>query len=222
MALNKPYTDTSQLPSSIPVFPLTGALLLPQAMLPLNIFEPRYMTMTDDAIRTDRLIGMIQPASPASSLQGNPDLRAVGCAGRITQFAETGDGRYVITLTGIVRFRILQEMKTPKPYRLCHVDFREFETDIAQGDDDAINREQIIAALKQFAEVRNMRIDWREIDNANNTILINAMSMMGPFGPEEKQALLEASNLRARGDTLVKIIEFELAQSDLSSPGPLQ
>jgi Lon protease-like protein len=213
MAIMMPYQTIDSLPAVIPVFPLPGVLLLPQAQLPLNIFEPRYLAMTDDAIRTDRIIGMIQPADAGASLQGKPELRAVGCAGRITQFAETGDGRYLLTLTGIARFRIAGELDTVTPYRKCNVEYADFAADLEAPDYDGIDRTAIVDALKEFSKARNLRIDWRDIDKASNAMLINAMAMMGPFGPEEKQALLEAPDIKSRGDTLIAIIEIDLAKT---------
>ncbi|MCC2097437.1 MAG: LON peptidase substrate-binding domain-containing protein [Hyphomicrobiales bacterium] len=208
-----PYPTIDSLPAAIPVFPLPGVLLLPQAKLPLNIFEPRYLAMTDDAIRSDRIIGMIQPADASASLKENPELRPVGCAGRISQFAETGDGRYLITLTGVARFRIIDELEALTPYRKCKVDFQAYASDIEAAADKDIDRTVIIDALKEFSKARNLRIDWRDIEMASNALLIDAMSMMGPFGPEEKQALLEAPDVKARGETLVAIIEIDLAKS---------
>ncbi len=217
MSMNSPPASTGDLPSVIPVFPLPGVLLLPGAQLPLNIFEPRYLSMTDDAIKSNRIIGMIQPSDPAVSLQGAPDLRPVGCAGRITQFSETGDGRYLMTLTGLARFRVIEELEALTTYRQCKVEFEEFASDLVSEDDSLIDRDNVIATLKQFTEKRNMRVDWSDIDKAKTTVLINAMAMMGPFAANEKQALLEAPDIRSRADTLTAIIEFELAKSAGSS-----
>ena len=211
--MNSPPRSTDQLPAVIPVFPLPGVLLLPGAQLPLNIFEPRYLAMTDAAIKSDRLIGMIQPFDAAVSLQGNPELRPVGCAGRITQFAETGDGRYLMTLTGVARFQITEELDTTTNYRQCKVDFDAFASDLVQSDGEEIDRIALLAILRQFTEARHIRIDWKDIEKATNTMLVNAMSMMGPFGPDERQALLEAHDVKARAETLTAMIEFELAKT---------
>jgi uncharacterized protein len=217
MSMNSPPLSTRDLPAVIPVFPLPGVLLLPGAQLPLNIFEPRYLSMTDDAIKSNRIIGMIQPSDTGTGLQDPPGLRPVGCAGKITQFGETGDGRYLMTLTGIARFRIVGELETLTPYRQCKIDFEEFAGDLIAETEDNIDRKAIINTLKQFTEKRNMRVDWSDIDEARTAVLINAMAMMGPFGPSEKQTLLEAPDIRSRADTLTAIIEFELAQSAGSS-----
>jgi Lon protease-like protein len=213
MAFVMNYQTIDSLPALVPVFPLPGVLLLPQAQLPLNIFEPRYLAMTDAAIRTDRIVGMIQPTDAGASLQGKPELRTVGCAGRITQFAETGDGRYLLTLTGVARFRITDELDTVTPYRQCNVTYGDFTADLEAPEDGGIDRNAVIEALKEFSKARNLRIDWRDIDKASNAMLINAMAMMGPFGPEEKQALLEAPDIKSRGDTLIAIIEIDLAKT---------
>lgn len=211
MNMNSPPQSVAELPAVIPVFPLPGVLLLPGAQLPLNIFEPRYVSMVDDALRSSRIIGMIQPADTHSDAQNSHGLRPVGCAGKITQFGETGDGRYLITLSGAARFRIVDEVTTTTSYRQCQVDFSEYADDLEQFDDSSIDRAKVINALKQFTSIRNMRIDWSDIDKASNTLLINAMSMMSPFGPNEKQALLEAPDVETRSNTLVTIIEIEIA-----------
>lgn len=213
MSMNKPYRDASELPVVIPVFPLEAALMLPRGHLPLNIFEPRYMAMIDDALRADRLIGMIQPSSAKEPASSGPPLQPVGCVGRLTQVAETGDGRYVIALTGVARFRIVEELSVTTPYRQCRVDYSEFESDFTpRSGEEEVDRESLLKALRAFAESTRLKIDWNAIDSARNEELVNALAMMSPFGPEEKQALLEAPTLRARADALVAITEFELAR----------
>ncbi len=221
MGMNSPLGSLAELPAVIPVFPLPGVLLLPGAQLPLNIFEPRYLAMTDAAIRSDRMIGMIQPADASVSLQGNPELRKVGCAGRITQFAETGDGRYLLTLTGVVRFRIITELDAVTGYRQCQVDYQEYSGDLSQGNGKEIARNELLQSLKQFTEAKGMRIDWSDIDKATNTVLVNAMSMMAPFSPDERQVLLEARDIGERAQTLMAMIEFELVKT-AGSAGKLQ
>ncbi len=213
MGMNKPYHDVSELPDTIPVFPLTGALLLPRGQMPLNIFEPRYLAMTDHAIGSDRLIGMIQPADSSAPLQGNPRLRDIGCAGRLTQFAETGDGRYVMTLTGVCRFRLVTEVVSGAAFRQFKVDFAAFQDDLLPREQQpGIDRTELVQTLITFSDAANMRIDRDELDKADNEMLVNAISMSGPFGPEEKQALLEAKDLTTRCQALVAIMEIELAQ----------
>ena len=198
----------------IPVFPLPGALLLPRGQMPLNIFEPRYLDMVDDALRANRIIGMIQPDPEGGGTALVPKLYGVGCAGRITQFAETGDGRYLITLSGIARFRVEEEAPTTLPYRLCRVTFLPFAADfVARAGEDEVDR----AAVSQrpcapIAEATDLELDWEGVKQAPNEALVNALAMMSPFGPKEKQALLEAPDLKTRAEMLVAITEIELAR----------
>jgi Lon protease-like protein len=219
--MNNPYGDPDEVPSVIAVFPLTGALLLPRGELPLNIFEPRYLAMIDDAMKSHRVIGMIQPEEN-SSYRDVPGLLQIGCAGRITQLAETGDGRYHLTLTGIARFRILEEIPAMTPYRQCRIDFSEFRTDFTPRiGENAVDRDSVIRTLRDFAEANQLQIDWTSIHEAPNEALVNALAMMSPYGPKEKQALLEAPDLKARAEVLVAIAEIELARGKNPS-SPLQ
>jgi Lon protease-like protein len=214
MAMNVVYRSAEDLADVIPVFPLPGALLLPRGQMPLNIFEPRYLAMVDEALRTNRLIGMIQPDLEAGGTPHVPKLYGVGCAGRITQLAETGDGRYLITLSGIARFRVEEEVATTLPFRLCRVSFRPFAADFqARAGEDEVDREAVLAALRAFAEATELKIDWKGVEEAPNEALVNALSMMSPFGPKEKQALLEAPDLKTRAEMLVAITEIELARA---------
>jgi Lon protease-like protein len=214
MPSNITYRSPDDLPAVIPVFPLSGALLLPRGQMPLNIFEPRYMKMIDDALSTHRLIGMIQPESETEGTRVVPRLCAVGCLGRITQIAETGDGRYVMTLTGIARFRVVEELGVLTPYRQCKVDFADFATDLVpRAGEDAVDRKGLLKALKALAEANDMPIDWDSVNEAPNEALVNALAMMSPFGPREKQAMLEASDLKTRADVLIAITEIELARN---------
>ena len=212
MGMNAVYRGPADCPDVIPVFPLSGALLLPRGQMPLNIFEPRYVAMIDDALKTDRVIGMIQPdaegvAGPA------PKLYSVGCAGRLTQFAETGDGRYLITLIGIARFRVDEELATTTPYRRCRVSYQPFTADfLARAGEDEVDRPALLKALKDFIEATDMKLDWKGVEQAPNEALVNALSMMSPYGPREKQALLEAPDLKTRAEILVAITEIELAR----------
>lgn len=219
MGTNKKYTDPSELPTVLPVFPLAGALVLPRTQLPLNIFEPRYLTMIDDALKSERLVGMIQPRGKTMGSTNAPELHPVGCAGRITQFGETGDGRYLVTLTGICRFRIVDEVTATTPYRQCHVDFNVFADDlIAHHGEEEVDRDKLTEALRAFARVRKLNIDWDEIKRASNEVLVNALTIMSPFGASEKQALLEAASLRERAETLVTITQMEVANPGTNSP----
>jgi len=197
----------------IPLFPLTGALLLPRGQMPLNIFEPRYLAMIDDAIRGDRVIGMIQPEPDDGRRVEIPPLVRVGCLGRITQFAETGDDRYIISLTGISRFRIVEELSVVTPYRQGRVDYEPFAVDfIARSGEEAVDRDGLLKALRDFAKANDLKIDWKGVHEAPNEALVNALAMMCPFGPREKQALLEARSLKERAEVLVAITEIELAR----------
>jgi Lon protease-like protein len=225
MPMNMAYHGPGDLPGLIPVFPLPGALLLPRGQMPLNIFEPRYLAMIDAALREGhRLIGMIQPDPTRPGSEEKPNLFKVGCVGRITQFAESGDGRYLIQLTGVARFRIEQELDVPTPYRQCKVNYAPFADDFtARKGEDEVDREALLTALRSFLESNNLKADWDGIDNAPNEALVNALAMMSPYGVAEKQALLEAPDLKTRAELLVAVTEMELAKK-LSGGGetPLQ
>ncbi len=218
--MNVAYSRPEDVPDVIPVFPLPGALLLPRGQLPLNIFEPRYVAMVDEALRTNRIIGMIQPDLEAGGAPLVPKLYPVGCAGRITQFAETGDGRYLITLTGIARFRIEEELATTLPFRLCRVSFAPYALDFQPRAGEAeVDREAVLKALRDFVEATDLKIDWKGVEQAPNEALVNALSMMSPYGAKEKQALLEAPDLKTRAEVLVAITEIELARARGGAPG---
>ena len=194
MGMNAVYEGAKDCPEAIPLFPLGGALLLPRGQMPLNIFEPRYLAMIDDALKGERVIGIIQPEPETGRQPEIPPLLKVGCLGRITQFSETGDGRYIITLTGISRFRLLDELAVTTPYRQGRVGYDSFTADFAaRTGEDEVDRKGLLKALRDFAKV-------------------NALSMMCPFGPREKQALLEAPTLKDRAEVLVAITEIELAR----------
>ncbi len=203
-------TRDGDLPDTIPVFPLPGALLLPRARLPLHIFEPRYLAMLDDTLKTDhRLIGMIQPREVPGSEEKR--LHSIGCAGRLTAFSETEDGRYMVTLSGVSRFRVREEVPGFTPYRRCSVDWSAFPRDRgAVEHDPGFDRDAFLAALKRYFEDRNLSTDWDSLKEAEDELLINSLSMLCPFEPEDKQALLEAPSLSTRRETLVTLIEFAL------------
>ena len=221
MGMNVVYRGPADCPAVIPVFPLPGALLLPRGQMPLNIFEPRYLAMIDDALKTERVIGMIQP--DAEGTAQTPTLYRVGCAGRITQFAETGDGRYLVTLMGIARFRIEEELATTTPYRQCQVSYDPFTADfLARAGEEEVDREGVLQALRDFVEATELKVDWRGVEQAPNEALVNALCMMSPFGPREKQALLEAPDLKTRAEILIAITEIELARDDEGSEPTLQ
>ena len=207
-------TPKPDLPDIIAVFPLPGALLLPRARLPLHIFEPRYLAMLDDALKTGtRLIGMVQPnAVPGRDEKG---LHRIGCAGRVTQFSETEDGRYMITLSGQSRFRVLSEVEGFTPYRRCKVSWEGFEADRAGPErDGAFDRRGFMALLSRYFSARGLSADWETLKEAEDELLVNSLSMLLDFDPEEKQALLEAPSLATRRETLITLIEYSLRSGD--------
>ncbi|MBU2981132.1 LON peptidase substrate-binding domain-containing protein [Lentibacter algarum] len=198
------------LPEVIPIFPLPGALLLPRSNMPLHIFEPRYLAMLDDVLKTpDRLIAMIQPLS----IPGREEemLSTIGCAGRITQFTETDDGRYMVTLTGVSRYRILEEIEGFTPYRRARVDWDGFEQDTGPVEHDpAFDRAKFLELLGRYLSSQSLNTDWDTLKEAEDELLINSLSMLLEFAPEDKQALLEAPSLSTRRETLITLIEFAL------------
>jgi len=181
--------------------------------MPLNIFEPRYLAMVDDALKGDRVIGMIQPDPEGGGAPTTPRLYKVGCAGRITQFAETGDGRYLVTLVGIARFRVAAELPATTLYRQAQADFTPFAVDFtARAGEEEVDRAGVLKALRDFVKAADVQVDWKGIDEAPNEALVNALCMMSPFGVREKQALLEAPDLKHRAEVLVATTEIELAR----------
>lgn len=200
----------SDLPDTIPVFPLGGALLLPRSRLPLHIFEPRYLQMTEDALKTPgRLIGMVQPNVVPG--RDGPGLQTIGCAGRITQFSETEDGRYMITLGGVSRFRVVEEIEGFTPYRRCNVNWEGFERDLGKDETDKnFDRPCFLDTLGRYFDERGLSADWDTLKEADDELLINSLSMMLDFEAEDKQALLEAPSLSTRRETLVTLIEYSM------------
>jgi len=224
MPMNAQYRGPIEMPGVIPVFPLPGALLLPRGQMPLNIFEPRYLAMVDDTLRDGhRLIGMIQPDVAHAGSTDKPSLYKIGCVGRITQLAESGDGRYLIELTGVARFRIEEELKVATPYRQCRVTYAPFADDfIARRGENAVDRAALLAALTDFLKANDLKADWEGIERAPNEALVNALSMMSPYGTAEKQALLEAPDLKTRAEVLIAITEIELAKKNTEGEPQLQ
>lgn len=204
----KPLAD---LPQTIPVFPLSGALLLPRARLPLHLFEPRYLTMLDDALKSEhRLIGMVQPADDGMARDGR-SVQTIGCAGRITAFSETEDGRYMITLSGVSRFRVQRELSSFAPYLKADIDWSGFERDRGAAEKDpGFERKSFLALLERFFAAQDLQTDWESLGQAEDELLINSLSMLCPFEPEDKQALLEAPSLQTRRETLITLIEIAL------------
>lgn len=201
--------NLADLPESIPVFPLPGALLLPRSRLPLNIFEPRYLAMLEDTLKTPhRLIGMIQPITVAEAGEAGR-LHQIGCAGRVTAFQETEDGRYLITLTGVSRFRLGERVEGFAPYLRARVDWTSFERDLGRAEQDpGLDRGAFLEVLKRYFETAQLASDWDSLTEADAELLVNSLSMLCPFDPEEKQALLEAPTLAERRETLVTLMEF--------------
>lgn len=202
--------SVADLPVTIPVFPLPGALLLPRARLPLHIFEPRYLAMLDDVLKTPhRLIGMIQPCD-ASDADADR-LYRVGCAGRLSAFSETDDGRYMITLAGISRFSVTRHEDGFTPYRRCAVAWDGFERDLGPVEkSEAFDRDDFFDLLSRFLDDREMRTDWDSLHQAEDELLINSLCMLCPFNAEDKQALLEAPSLTDRRRILIALMEFAL------------
>ncbi|NGN43862.1 LON peptidase substrate-binding domain-containing protein [Mesorhizobium sp. CGMCC 1.15528] len=211
---NAHYRAAKDLPATIPIFPLTGALLLPGGRTPLNIFEPRYLEMIDEAVGGTRLIGMIQPALDGSLREdGEPEICEVGCIGRISSFAESGDGRYLISLQGVCRFRVAQELAVKTPFRQCRI--MPFVADLSDDPTvSEINRLALLKAFRAYLEANDLEADWESVSRAENAMLVNALSMMAPYGAAEKQALLEAPDLKTRADTLIAITEMVLAREN--------
>jgi uncharacterized protein len=201
------YNSIEDLPGTLPLFPLNGILLLPRGQLPLNVFEPRYLALVDAAMSGARMIGMIQPAE-AEEKTLTPKLSAVGCAGRITAYREADDGRYLITLSGICRFRAAQELVVTTPYRQAQADYSVFAGDLVINDESDFPRDRVIAALKDYLSKRDLKADWRSVMDAPPETLVNALAMLCPFEPAEKQALLEATSWQERVATLVALLEM--------------
>ncbi len=214
MPMNVIYRGSADLPEIIPVFPLPGALLLPRGQLPLNIFEPRYLAMVDDSMRDGhRLIGMIQPDPAHPGTSEKPGLFTVGCIGRITQLAETGDGRYLLQLTGVARFRVVEELPCATLYRQCRVTTIPFADDyVARKGEDEVDRKAVLEALTAFLKANKLKTDWQGVESAPNEALVNALAMMSPYGTAEKQALLEAPDLKSRAEILIAVTEMDLAK----------
>jgi Lon protease-like protein len=205
------YTSIDALPTPLAIFPLTGVLLLPRGQIPLNVFEPRYLTLVDAAMAGSRVIGMVQPSETEDKVL-LPKLSQVGCAGRITSYRETDDGRYLITLTGICRFRVAAELPVTTPYRQVEPDYGVFASDLIVNEESEFPRERVIAALKDYLSKRDLKADWRSVMSAPAETLVNALAMLCPFEPAEKQALLEAQGWPERVATLVALLEMAAAE----------
>ena len=204
------------LPTEFAVFPLDGALLLPRGRLPLNIFEPRYLRMIDDALGSGRVIGMVQPDPVRPATPTGPALYRTGCVGRLSSFSETEDGRYLVTLTGITRFWTAVELEVQRGYRRVRADLGRFATDLDVPDEDfsTIDRKRLLAGLKTYFTAQGFDAKWDSINEMDDDALVTTLSMVCPFEPSEKQALLEAATLRDRADALTALLEMGTHAND--------
>jgi uncharacterized protein len=218
-----------ELPRILPIFPLTGVLLLPGGKLPLNIFEPRYLAMTRDALATDaRLIGMVQPRVPdlddnrgasEADLKGErKDVYGTGCAGRITEFAESGDGRYVMTLTGLCRFELVEDMSDKDGYRRVLAGYSKYRGDLGGAREAMVDRDRLLAAVKGYFAHQGISLDWESVQTTPDERLVTSLAMTCPFGPNERQALLEAPGTTERADIVTTLLEMALAETGDASP----
>jgi hypothetical protein len=224
------YRALADLPEDVPVFPLRGVILLPRATLPLNIFEPRYLQLFDDILKGNRLIAIMQPdqsgegtAAVESPHGKTVPLRTIGCLGRLTAFQELNDGRMVVSLTGVCRMELVREIRTELAYRTVRVRYNRFVDDLEAGaGEEAVDRERLLKTLKEYLEARKLSADWNAIARSSSETLVNSLSIVSPYGPEEKQALLEAADLKARADVLVALAEMDLAAGPTGSGSTLQ
>jgi Lon protease-like protein len=223
---NVSYRGPSDIPSVVPLFPLAPALLLPRAKLPLNVFEPRYLAMIEAAMKADRLIGVIQPRFDDGEidLTGDPPLTDIGGVGRIVQYGEAGDGRLFVVIAGIARFRRVEELATTTPWRQARIDTEPFARDFLPGlDAEKVDRGRVLATLQAYLEANDLSADMEGVDEAPIDALVNSLCIMAPYGPAEKQALLEADTLPKRAELLIAITEYVLAsEGKIETRGSLQ
>jgi len=214
------------LPDQIPVFPLQGCIMLPRSTLPLNVFEPRYLQMVSDILSGPRILGIVQPQqadAEHSPQEKNAPLRQVGCAGRLTGYTETDEGTVIVSLSGIARFQIVREQETGKPYRICEVTYAPFVTDFSRGyGQEQVNLTRFMRVLRSYLDAQNLRADWEALNRSPAELLINTLAMISPYGSEEKQALLEAPDLRTRSEVLMALAEMDIATPEGSSGTTLQ
>lgn len=215
--------DLDSLPKVLPIFPLAGVLLLPHAQLPLNIFEDRYLSMTRDALAGHRLIGMVQPVHPEDEDTALPKVYDNGCAGRITSFKETDDGRILITLTGLCRFTITEEQATTDSgYRVVRADYRRFASDLDEPAATRVDRKRLMRALNAFFSQQGYEADWSTVEHASNESLITTLAMTCPFAPNEKQALLEARDTEVRAEIVISLMEMTVLDRTHAGEGSIQ
>jgi hypothetical protein len=220
------YRRPADLPQQLPVFPLQGCIMLPRSTLPLNVFEPRYLQMVSDILAGPRILGIVQPegADAGQSPPGkSAPLRRVGCAGRLTAYTETDEGTIILSLSGIARFQIVREVETDKPYRVCEVNYAPFVTDFSRGHgQEQVNLTRFMRVLRSYLDAQNLRADWEALNRSPVELLINTLAMISPYGAEEKQALLEAPDLRTRSEVLMALAEMDMASPEGSSGTTLQ
>lgn len=219
MSTNDPRStlpvNVADLPRIIPVFPLPGVLLLPQGRLPLNIFEPRYVQMVRDAAKSDGMIGMIQTSEPLDARR-EPKLYRTGCLGRIISSKDMDDGRILITLSGLCRFDVMEELAHLTPYRQVVADYTRFQDDCdATADHSAVNRPQFVERVKAYLASRGLSSDWKTVEQVPDDALVNSLAMICPYDPAEKQALLEAETVGRRADIMIAIMDFALAGAEI-------
>jgi uncharacterized protein len=221
------YRSAADLPKVLPLFPLRSAILLPRTSVTFNVFEPRYLALVDEVLAGDRLMGVVQPAAEAGNTE-SPEgktfpLRHVGCVGRLSAFTEGDDGRYLISLTGIARFDLVDEVESEEPFRTFSVSFANYASDFISGyGEEDVDRPKLLATLKSYLIANKLSADWDRINGAGNERLVNTLSILSPYGAEEKQALLEAPDLRSRAEALVALAEMELATRDDGSGTTMQ
>ncbi|WP_020590374.1 LON peptidase substrate-binding domain-containing protein [Kiloniella laminariae] len=203
----------SKLPEDIPLFPLAGALLLPGGTLPLNVFEPRYLTMVDHALSQARCIGMIQPCQESKD-EGTANLYNIGCLGRITSFMETDDGRYLISLQGLIRFKMTTECNHPFGFRQARCDYSSYRSDIEESGTETVDRTRLLKCLESYFEINNINADWKAIEHTENSRLVNTLAMICPFSAAEKQAILEARTLSERAEVMETIMDMAIHQKN--------
>ena len=221
------YRNAADLPKALPLFPLRGAILLPRTSVTFNVFEPRYLALVDKVLAGDRLMGIVQPAPEAGAIESpegkNFPLRRVGCVGRLSAFTEGDDGRYLISLIGIARFQLMSEIESEEPFRIFRISYGEFGSDFISGyGEDEVDRPRLLETLKSYLQANSLTADWDRINGAGNERLVNTLSILSPYGAEEKQALLEAPDLRSRAEALVALAEMELASRDDGSGTSIQ
>lgn len=208
------------------MFPLQGCIMLPRSTLPLNVFEPRYLQMISDLLAGPRILGIVQPErseTGQSPVGKSAPLRRIGCAGRLSAYTETDDGTIIISLTGIARFQVVGELETDKPYRICEVNYAPFASDFARDyGQEQVNLTRFMRVLRSYLDAQNLRADWEALNRSPVELLINTLAMISPYGPEEKQALLEAPDLRTRSEVLMALAEMDIATPEGSSGTTLQ